>query len=448
MATKYLATWALALQFGNLTDPVIENAVKSVYNWAGCAIGGFALPTARTALNAMAPFAGANGTSSILGSGDYVDVKTAALINGIASHVDDYDDTHPDNPLHPSGPVASALLAIAEYIAPVSGQDFLTAFIAGVETESKLALAVYPEHYNVGWHITSTTGSIGAAVAVGKLLGLSTTQLQKAISIASVQVIGMHESFGTETKPFHVGAAAQAGLTSALLAQGGFGGSLEGLEAERGWSHVISTRENLTDVFETLGQAWEVSRNTFKPFPCDRIIHAAIDGWIQIHDQASELGLDIATITNVTARTHPRALFLTDDPTPETGLAGKFSVYHAAAIALIYGEATPLQFTDEVVQNTTVIALREKVHVTSDTTVASHEAYVAVEFEDGTILDVHVEHAIGSEENPLSAEFLQKKFLDHVGAHIGETRAAKAFDAFSNILNTTDVGTLYKQFKA
>lgn len=271
--------------------------------------------------------------------------------------------------------------------------------------------------------------------------------MQRAISIASVQVIGMHESFGTDTKPFHVGAAAQAGLTSALLAKKDFGGSLEGLEAKRGWAHVVSTRNNLTAEFSTFGEVWETTKNTFKPFPCDRIIHAAMDGWIQIHDQAKKKGLDVTKIANVTARTAPRVLFLTDDKTPETGLAGKFSVYHAAAVSLLYGEATPTQFTDEAVQNKTVIALREKVHVTTDEDVSEHEAFVAVEFEDGNKLEVHVEHCIGSYENPLDAKFLQKKFLDHVSTQIGEKRAKKALKAFVGIANSTDVGRIAQAFE-
>ncbi|SCO15888.1 related to immune-responsive protein 1 [Fusarium fujikuroi] len=430
MATKALATWALALQFGNLTDPIVDIAVKSVYNWAGCAIGGYALPPAGIAYEASAPFIAAGGNSSIFGTGKYVDVKTAALINGIASHADDYDDTHRDNPIHPSGPVLSALFAVAEWMAPVSGEEFLAAFVAGVEAECKIGVAVFPEHYNVGWHITTTVGSVGSAVAVGKLLGLDTKQMQRAISIASVQVIEMHESFGTDTKPFHVGAAAQAGL-----------------EAKRGWSHVVSTRENLTAEISTLGDVWEISRNTFKPYPCDRIIHAAIDGWIQIHNKAVKDGLDVNKIANVTARTHPRVLFLTDDPKPETGLQGKFSVYHAAAVAILFGEATPTQFTDEAVQNKTVIDLRQKVNVTSDDKVSEHEAFVAVEFESGKKLEVHVEHTIGSYENPLDEKFLHTKFLDHVGNQIGEVRAKKALSAFAGIANMTDVGQIAQEFK-
>lgn len=154
MATKTLATWALALQFGNITTPVHDMALKSVYNWAGCAIGGYNQPASGKAFDAIAPFIG-QGNSSILGTDELVDVQTAALINGIASHADDYDDTLRDNPTHPAGPVMSALLAVAEWKAPISGQDFMTAFIAGVEAESKLGISVFPEHYDTGWRGSS-----------------------------------------------------------------------------------------------------------------------------------------------------------------------------------------------------------------------------------------------------------------------------------------------------
>lgn len=151
MATKHLATWALALQFGNLTEPVVDMAVKSVYNWAGCAIGGYALPPAGVALEAMSPFTGSDGNSTVFGVGQHVDIRTAAMINGIASHADDYDDTHIDTPVHPSGPVASALFAMAEWMGGVTGEEFLAAFVAGVETECKLGVAVFPDHYTIGW---------------------------------------------------------------------------------------------------------------------------------------------------------------------------------------------------------------------------------------------------------------------------------------------------------
>ncbi|RYP18157.1 hypothetical protein DL765_004083 [Monosporascus sp. GIB2] len=447
MATKILATWALALRYTNLTQSVHDIAVKSIANWAGCAIGGYGQPAPGRVLDAMSPFIPTeNANSTILGTDVVVDVQTAALINGVASHADDYDDTHRDNPIHPSGPVLSALLALAEWKAPISGQDFMTAFVVGVEAECKLGVSVFPEHYNVGWHITSTVGSIGAAVAAGRLLGLDTVQMQRAISMAAIQVTGMHDSFGTDAKPFHVGRAAQNGLMAALLAEKSVTASLEGIEAERGWVNVVSTRENVTAGFSTLGDVWEIELNTFKPFPCDRIIHAAIDGWIQLRTKAIDHGLDISSIVNVTARVHPRVLFLTDNPEPNTGLEAKFSLYHAAAIALLYGEATPSQFTDEAAQDEAVVDLRSKVHATSDGTVEEHEAFVAAEFKNGDTVEIHVEHVTGSWENPLTTEQLKAKFIDQTSTIMGNDRAEKAWSAYWNIANATDISKVIRSY--
>ncbi|KAJ7596505.1 hypothetical protein C8J56DRAFT_288910 [Mycena floridula] len=450
MATEALATWAVGLQYSNLTAPVISAAVTSLYNWAGCAIGGYAQAAPRIALNMTSQFAGP-ATSSILGAANislHTDAQIAALINGISSHIDDYDDTHLETIIHPAGPVASALLAVTEWKAPVTGSEFITAFVAGIEAECKLGLSVYPEHYDVGWHITSTTGSIGAAVAVGKLLNLDIPTMQQAIGIAATQVVGMQEYFGSDTKSFHVGRAAQGGMIAALLASGGYTSSLQGLEAKFGWAHVVSTRENLTAEFDTLGQVWEVQKNTFKPFPCGIVIHPTIDACIHLNQAILAQGLKIEDIKSVEARVNPQVLVLTGKTDPQTGLEGKFSVFHAAAVALLFGKATPTEFTDAVVLNSTVIALRNLVNTTVDASVQTDEAFVTVTFNDGTQMNQHIEHAIGSLLNPLSEAQLKTKFIDQVSLILGENQAEEAYNAFMDIANMTDVGTIAQQFSS
>lgn len=448
MATLALASWATNLTYANLTTSVVDAAVKSVYNWAGCAIGGYGQDAPQIALNTTSIFFGGPATSSILGSNGsisegYVDAQVAALVNGIASHVDDYDDTHLETIIHPAGVVASALLAVAEWQGSTSGEDFLTAFVAGVEAECKLGLSVSPEHYDVGWHITSTTGSIGAAVAVGQLLRLDTTAMQHAIGVASTQVVGMQEFFGSMTKSFHVGRASQSGMLAALLARNGYTSSLEALEAKYGWTHVVSTRENTTAYFEQLGRVWEVEKNTFKPFPCGIVMHPTIDGCIQLRDQALEQGRDVAgAVKSVELRVNPHVLVLTGKTSPRTGLEGKFSIYHAAAVGLLYGQATPSEFTDSVVLNETVVAMREKVNVTTDEGVTDDQAYILITFDDGSTLEKHIEHAIGSLENPLTEAALKTKFMDQVSKQIGNVRAERAYEAFTNVGNMTDVGKI------
>ncbi|KAI1852223.1 hypothetical protein JX265_013076 [Neoarthrinium moseri] len=448
MATLALASWATNLTYTDLSPSVVDAAVKSVYNWAGCAIGGYDQDAPRIAQASTQAFFGGPPTSSILGangsiSDAYADAQLAALINGIASHVDDYDDTHLETIIHPAGPVASALLAVAEWQQPVTGQDFLTAFVAGVEAECKLGLSVSPEHYDVGWHITSTTGSVGAAVAVGKLLGLNTTQMQHAIGVAATQVVGMQEFFGSMTKSFHVGRAAQGGMLAALLARNGYTSSLQALEAKYGWLHVVSTRENATAYFDQLGQAWEIEKNTFKPFPCGIVMHPTIDAATQLHNASIEQGKKMSDVKNINLQVNSEVLVLTGKTAPTTGLEGKFSIYHAAAVGFLYGEATPSQFTDDVVNNATVVSLRKKVNVTTDDEkFRTDQATVTVEFEDGSTIENHIEHAIGSLENPLTEADLKKKFVDQVSKQIGEVRAEKAYAAFTGIGNLTNVGAL------
>ena len=447
MATVTLAFWATNLSYADLPSPVVNAAVKSVYNWAGCAIGGFAQEAPQIALGTTSPFFGGPVTSSLLGfdgpiSGGFVDAQLAAFVNGIASHVDDYDDTHLESIIHPTGVVASALLAVAEWQGPVSGHEFLTAFVAGVEAECKLGLSVSPEHYDVGWHITSTTGSIGAAVAVGKLLGFNSIVMQHAIGVASTQVVGMQEFFGSMTKSFHIGRAAQGGMLAALLARNGFTSSTQALEAKYGWTHVVSTRENATAYFGELGKVWEIEKNTFKPFPCGIVMHPTIDGCIQLHDQMFREGKLVSSVKKIELRVNPHVLTLTGKTNPQTGLEGKFSIYHAAAVGLLYGQATPSQFTDSVVKNETVMALRERVSATTDEHVSDDQTFISVTFDDGSTLQKHVEHAIGSLENPLTEADLKKKFIDQVSKQIGESRAEKAYAAFTGIGSMTDVSKI------
>lgn len=152
MATRQLASWASSLEYTSLQPPVITAASRSFYNWLGCALAGSQHRTTTTALNALTPFFGP-ATSTLLGHQERkADAAHAALINGIASHVHDYDDTHLETIIHPTGPVASALLAQAEALGrEVSGEEFLLALVVGVEAECKVGLAVWPKHYDIGW---------------------------------------------------------------------------------------------------------------------------------------------------------------------------------------------------------------------------------------------------------------------------------------------------------
>ena len=403
--TRTLARFLVEHRADAIPERVRHEAARSLLNWMGCAVGGSRHETVERALAALAPFSGP-AEATVLGRGERLDIMLAALMNGITSHTFDFDDTHLKTVIHPSGPVAAAILALAER-RPVSGREFLHAFILGVETECRIGNSIYPDHYDVGWHITGTAGVFGAAAAAGRLLGLNEQQMTWALGTAATQASGLREMFGSMCKPFHPGNAARNGLMSALLAQQNFTSSNQGIEAKRGFAHVLATAFKPQEITERLGETWEVVLNTYKPFACGIVIHPTIDGCIQLRNEHKLAAEDIAAIA---LKAHPLVLELTGKRTPQVGLEGKFSVYHSAAVAIIHGAAGEAQYTDACVRDPRVSALRDRVTASADPGVHEDQVRITITLKDGRTLEKSVAHAIGSLERPMSDADLEAKF--------------------------------------
>src|SRR3984893_9001124 len=301
--TRTLARFVVDHKSSDVPQPVRHEAARSFLNWVGCAVGASRHETVGCALAALAEFSGP-AEATVLGRRDRLDIMQAALMNGITSHTFDFDDTHLKTVIHPAGPVAAAILALSEY-RPISGEELLHAFILGVEVECRIGNAVYPSHYNIGWHITSTTGVFGAAAAAGKLLALSEEQLVWALGIAATQACGLREMFGSMCKPLHPGLAARNGLYAALLAGKDFTSTREGIEGRRGFANVLATEHDFGEITDGLGETWELLENTYKPFACGIVIHPVIDGCIQLR---REQGLTADAISRVELRVHPLVL--------------------------------------------------------------------------------------------------------------------------------------------
>jgi 2-methylcitrate dehydratase PrpD len=299
--------------------------------------------------------------------------------------------------------VAPAILALAEY-RPVSGRDFVNALVMGIEAECRIGKAASPAHYEAGWHITGTAGVFGSAAAAGKLLGLNEQQMSWALGLAAAQPVGLIEMFGSMTKSFHPGRSAQNGLTAALLAGKGFTASERALEAKFGWLNVLSTERNFAALAD---ESWEILKNTYKPFACGLVAHPAIDGCIQLRNR-DRLTADM--IDRVDVAVHPRVLQVTAIKEPKTGLEGKFSIYHAAAVAIVDGAAGERQFSDESVRAAAVVELRRRVFPTIDPSIGKDQARVTIRLKNGDRSTVFVEHAVGSVENPMSDRMLEEKF--------------------------------------
>src|SRR5262245_1926037 len=313
--TRTLARYVLSVRYDDLPAPVRKEARRTLLNWVGCAVGGSRHETVDAAIAALAPFSGP-AQATIVGRRERLDILHASLINGISSHVFDFDDTHLKTVIHPAGPVVSALLALAEH-QPMSGRNFLTVMVVGIEPECRIGNAVYPAAYDRGWHITGTAGVFGAAAACGRSLGLTEQQMVWALGLAATQPVGLREMFGTMTKSFHPGRAAQNGLTAALLASRNFTSTEIGLEGKSGWANVLSTARDYNEITGGLGRHFEVSLNTYKPFACGIVIHPTIDACIQLRNQHK---LTAADIERIELGVHPLVLELTGKKTPQTGL--------------------------------------------------------------------------------------------------------------------------------
>jgi len=403
--TLALARFVANSRRDDVPPSVVHEAKRAMLNWVGCAVGASRHETVNRALAALMPFVGP-AQATLLGRHERVDILHAALVNGMASHTFDFDDTHLRTVIHPAGPVASAILALAEF-APVTGSDFLHAFVLGVEVECRIGNAVYPSHYDIGWHITGTTGVFGAAAAAGKLLGLSETQLVWALGIAATQAAGLREMFGSMCKPLHPGVAARNGLAAAFLARQDFTSSAVGIEGKRGFANVLATERNFDAITAHLGETWELSENTYKPFACGIVIHPVIDGCIQLRN---EHRINPEDVERIDVAVHPLVLELTGKTRPAVGLEGKFSVFHCAAVAIIDGAVGEAQFSDERVIDPRVTALRDRVRAVVDPATHEDAADVRVTLRDGTVLHRRVEHAIGSLARPMRDADLEAKF--------------------------------------
>ncbi len=435
--TRHIAEFVVNSRADAIPEAVYTEATRSFLNWIGCTVGGSTHPAIDIAWAAAKPFAGAE-QATVLGRGFRTDVLNATLLNGIASHVFDFDDTHLKTIIHPAGPVASGLMALAE-TRPMTGREFLHAFILGIEVECRIGNSVYPDHYDRGWHITGTAGVFGAAAAAGKILGLNVQQMTYALGIAATQSSGLREMFGTMCKPFHPGRAAQNGTYAAFLAKEGFTSSDRGIEAPRGFAHVASTKFDPSEITDGLGTRWESALNTYKPFACGIVIHPAIDACVQLRNAH---GLKASDVACIDLKVHPLVLELTGKTAPRTGLESKFSVYHSCAAAIVHGRCGEHEYSDECAADATIVALRQKVKAVVQPGIHEHQVDATLTTMDGRTLHLFVENAIGSLGRPLTDQELDAKLKDLCDPVLGTEGSRKLIAAARAVGDACDLGSV------
>ena len=435
--TKLLSEFAVRPE-ADLPETVLHEAKRSLVNWLGCALGGARHPTMEIALGATAPHSG--GDATVLGRAERLGALDAAFANCLASSANAFDDTHLATVVHPTGPVAAALLAAAEGRA-VSGRDFLEALAIGIEVECRVAMMLVapPAEPELGWYLTGTTGGIGAAAAAARLLGLDVERTIYALGIAAAQASGFRQTHASMIVAMVPGVAARAGLWAALLAEKGYTSTSAAIEGGSGFAELFSRKAHAPAATDTLGAEWEILANAYKPYPCGIVIHPVIDACLEI---AAEPGFDQTAVAAIRLVVNPLCLRLCDRPEPPGAQEAMVSVHHWTAATLARGRAGLAEGTEAAVADPEILRLRALVETAPDDAIGREGALVTVEMADGSRHEVRIDHALGSLERPMSDVDLDEKFLVQAVPVLRAEGAAGLLTAGWSVAGLADAGEL------
>jgi 2-methylcitrate dehydratase PrpD len=418
--TDAVASYSAGAKTSDLPAKVSQEALRSFFNFVGCTLGGAGHSGVASADSALTPFTG-QPRATLLGRGRKSDALHAALINCLASSIYSFDDTHEQAVVHPSGPVAAAVLALAE-TRLVSGEDLLLAFALGVEMECRLckALTIPPAKGSMAWSGTGITGGFGAAIAASRLLGLDMAGTRTAIGIALSQAAGFRAMHGSLCTPLMPAQAAQTGLRAAFLAAGGFTSSATPLEGRYGYLSVFCETPDLDALTGGLGERFEILRNTYKPYPCGIVIHPIIDACLALRREHAP---DPDDIVSVTIQASPGAMALCNNRNPKDEMQAHVSLHHWTAVCFIRGTARIQDMdTETAVKDPALMRFQDRVQATLGPAVAADAAVVAITMRDGRSHTCRIEHGIGSAARPMTNADLEEKFAAMSVPVIGEVR--------------------------
>ena len=403
-----------------------------------------------------------SGASPILGTGRTASPETAALINGTYGHALDYDDVLSMMPAHPSVVIVAALLASLDSKSgkPVSGTEFIEAYIIGVEVGGKIGLGMTNDHYQRGFHATGTLALFSGLAALAKLHRLDSPTIQQAMGIAGSMASGLRRNFGTMTKPLHSGLAARSALTAVRLAMSGFTAAPDIMEAKAGFYSTYGTDDSDPEVTANgLGKPFVISSPgiAVKKFPCCYATHRAIDGVLTLRER---LGFDAASIDKVICRMPPGGMHVLTYPRPATGLEGKFSLPYSIAAGVLDGKFSLWSFSDEAVRRPQIAALYERIDAHETETSRGDDPHfdkrssgsrgfveVEVQLKDGRKDQIRIDVPPGSPSRELTWDELHSKFMDcaRQAPRISNASAEAAFAAIRNLQSAADINAITQQ---
>jgi 2-methylcitrate dehydratase PrpD len=419
-------------------------AAAAVLDTVGVTLAGASEPASRIVREVVA--AEGDATCTVFGTAARASASGAALANGTAAHALDYDDMCFVSLAHPSAPLIPAVVAASE-LDGAAGRALLDAYVVGFEIEARIGSLMNPRHYQRGWHCTSTIGTIGAAAAVSRLLGLDATAAGHALAIAASEASGLKENFGTMVKPLHAGLAARNGVLAALLARGGMTASTLALDGPQGFLHAMDSEgAALTDAIADLGVRWEIVETgiTVKLYPSCAGTHPSLDAILDLRrrerftaDDVERIDVDVDSIV-------PTILIY---DRPSTGLEGKFSLPFCAAAAVVFGRVGIYPFDAAGLRDPRVSSLMPRISMRVDPSLDGTgppltQARVHIRLRGGRVLTQHANGARGYPEQPASDKELDAKFLGCARRAMPDPAAERALGLLRTIEELEDVRAL------
>jgi 2-methylcitrate dehydratase PrpD len=434
--TRQLAESLASARFEDMPESVVAETRRAVLDWLGSAMAGSLEPPARMAQRVVAGL-GRSDEATVF-SAARSSAAGAALANGVASHILEFDDVHKGSTLHPAAPVIPAALAVAER-EHADGKAFLLAVAVGYEAALRIGEAVNPSHYRY-WHPTGTAATFGAAAAAGSILKLDAACMIDALGSAGTQAAGLWEfnADGAMSKHLHPGKAAFNGILSADLAREGFTGASRILEGDRGFFRAMSEHYDASRITAELGRHWKILENCYKLHSCCGHTHTAID-------VALDLRRD--NISSVLIETYGPGYEIVKEMNPSTPYQAKFSIAYCVASALTEGVVGLEQFSPARIANPPALLAKTRVVVDPALTAkypAAWPARLTVTLEDGTVLRGESDFPRGNPENPVSTEGLEQKFHGLIVPRFGTPVAKRALATLAEIEAIPDMATAFR----
>ena len=452
--TAYVSKFVVDTEISDIPLDVLELGKKSILDGLGLALSGSKAETAGLIQEYLKPFGFPPSGASVLGSAAKLPPRFAAFANGVAIHVDDFDDTQLASGkdrvygllVHPTVCVLPAALATAE-LHGRSGKDLLVAYQLGVELECKIAEAISPRHYEDGFHSTGTCGVFGGTSACAKLKNFDLAQTTRAFGIAASHAAGLRENFGSMMKSFQAGHASESGVVAADFAALGWTAAEQILEAQRGFFHAYGGGYDPNSIVDRLGKPWTFHDPgvSIKPFPSGSLTHPGMTELLRLIHANSIKAADVERIEVGTNRNMPNALI---HHHPKTGLQAKFSMEFCMAILLLDGKADLTRFTDAMANRPDVKDMVERVRFYTDPE-AEKAGYdrmttiLKITLKDGRTISGRADFGKGSPTNPMSYDEVAEKFLGCAAfAEWPSTKATQVIELVRKLEDVADVRTL------